>query len=461
MTGRLWRGGMVFCGLMILWGLASRSGIPHFLLPSPMAVAEALWVNRAYLGWNTLITLSEILSGLALGVTLLAPLLVLWLGFGMSAKVAMAVLVIFFPVTSAFFDGLRRVNQEYLDLARSMNASFGAQLRHVRLMAALPALGSGLRMAAAVAPIGAIIGEWVGSAEGLGYVMLNANARLQTDICFAALFILVLLTLLLWLAVDTLLHRLIPPSDPALPPRMVAARQADLAITYQPQVHFFADEGLPLVRVGTLINSPLNTVIALNKQIKTPADLQGKKVGYSVSGIEQATLSTMAQHAGIDPASIKLVNVNFQLTSALLAGQVDAVIGGYRNIEAQELKLQGKTPVVMNVEDYGVPAYDELVIVAHRDAIHEAKIRKFLTALQAGVSYLRAHPQESWEAFAAAHPELKTELNHQAWLQTVPLFATDPAALDKPRYEAYEQFLYNNKLVKKVTPLTNYAVELH
>lgn len=78
--------------------------------------------------------------------------------------------------------------------------------------------------------------------------------------------------------------KIVPPSDPALPPRMAAARQADLAITYQPQVHFFADEGLPLVRVGTLINSPLNTVIALNKQIKTPADLQGKKVGYSVSG---------------------------------------------------------------------------------------------------------------------------------------------------------------------------------
>lgn len=241
MSGRLWRGGMVFCGLVLLWELASRSGIPRFLLPSPAAVAEALWVNRAYLGWHTLITLSEILSGLALGVALgvtlalgmilsprlqrwlmplvltsqaipvfaLAPLLVLWLGFGMSAKVAMAVLVIFFPVTSAFFDGLRQVNHDYLDLARSMNASFGAQLRHVCLMAALPALGSGLRMAAAVAPIGAIIGEWVGSAEGLGYVMLNANARLQTDICFAALFILVLLTLFLWLAVDTLLHRLI------------------------------------------------------------------------------------------------------------------------------------------------------------------------------------------------------------------------------------------------------------
>lgn len=255
--------------------------------------------------------------------------------------------------------------------------------------------------------------------------------------------------------------KIVPPSDPALPPRLVAAGQADLAITYQPQVHFFADEGLPLVRVGTLINSPLNTVIALDKSIKTPADLKGKKVGYSVSGIEQATLATMAQHAHIDPQSIKLINVNFQLTSALLAGQVDAVIGGYRNIEALELKLQGKDPQVMNVEDFGVPAYDELVIVANRDEIHAAKIKKFLVALQEGVTYLRAHPQETWQAFAAAHPELNTELNQQAWQQTASLFAGNPAALDKARYEAYEQFLYNNKLVKKITPLTHYAVELH
>ena len=254
--------------------------------------------------------------------------------------------------------------------------------------------------------------------------------------------------------------KIVPPSDPALPPRLVAAGQADLAITYQPQVHFFADEGLPLVRVGTLINSPLNTIIALDKRIKTPADLKGKKVGYSVSGIEQATLATMAQHDHIDPQSIKLINVNFQLTSALLAGQVDAVIGGYRNIEALELKLQGKDPQVMNVEDFGVPAYDELVIVANRDEIHAAKIKKFLVALQEGVTYLRAHPQETWQAFAAAHPELNTELNQQAWQQTAPLFAGNPAALDKARYEAYEQFLYNNKLVKKITPLTHYAVEL-
>jgi putative hydroxymethylpyrimidine transport system permease protein len=238
---RMRRSLTVFVGLLLLWGLVTLGDIPAFLLPSPSSVAQALWNDRAYLGYHTLITAAEIACGLLAGVLLgtvlalcmiysprlqrwlmplvltsqaipvfaLAPLLVLWFGFGMSAKVVMAVLVIFFPVTSAFFDGLRRVNNDYLDLARTLRASPWAQLRHVRLMAALPALGSGLRMAAAVAPIGAIIGEWVGSAEGLGYVMLNANARMQTDVCFAALFILVLMTVLLWVTVDALLLRLI------------------------------------------------------------------------------------------------------------------------------------------------------------------------------------------------------------------------------------------------------------
>jgi putative hydroxymethylpyrimidine transport system permease protein len=238
---RMRRSLTVFVGLLLLWGLVTLGDIPAFLLPSPSAVAQALWNDRAYLGYHSLITAAEIACGLLAGVLLgtvlalcmiysprlqrwlmplvltsqaipvfaLAPLLVLWFGFGMSAKVVMAVLVIFFPVTSAFFDGLRRVNNDYLDLARTLRASPWAQLRHVRLMAALPAFGSGLRMAAAVAPIGAIIGEWVGSAEGLGYVMLNANARMQTDVCFAALFILVLMTVLLWVTVDALLLRLI------------------------------------------------------------------------------------------------------------------------------------------------------------------------------------------------------------------------------------------------------------
>lgn len=254
--------------------------------------------------------------------------------------------------------------------------------------------------------------------------------------------------------------KIIPPSDPSLPPRLVAAKQADLAITYQPQLHFFADEGLPLVRVGTLINTPLNTVITLDKQITSPAGLKGKKVGFSVSGIEEATLNTMLKHEGLTPADVSPVSVNFQLNGALLAGQVDAVIGGYRNIEALELQLEGKEPTVFNVEDYGVPAYDELIIVAHPDEAHTPKVANFLNALKKGNDYLQAHPEETWKSFAHAHPELDTKLNHQAWLKTLPLFARDPGHLDTARYQAYEQFLFANKLIKQITPVEKYATEV-
>ena len=259
-------------------------------------------------------------------------------------------------------------------------------------------------------------------------------------------------------AAEGLEVNIVPPSDPALPPRLVAAKQADLAITYQPQLHFFADQGLPLMRVGTLIDTPLNTLMTLDKTVKKPADLKGKRIGYSVSGIEQATLATMLAHDGVKADQVKLINVNFQLTSALMTGQVDAVIGGYRNIEALELKLAGKQPVVLNVEDYGVPAYDELIIVANRDEAHSEKIQKFLRALKKGNAELQAHPEENWLIFAREHPELNTPLNHQAWRATLPLFAADPAKLDRARYQAYEQFLFDNKLIKGITPVGRYAI---
>jgi putative hydroxymethylpyrimidine transport system permease protein len=134
-------------------------------------------------------------------------LLVLWFGFGTESKVLMAVLVIFFPVTANFADGLRRTEPGWLDLARTMNASPFAMMRHVRVPAALPAFASGLRVATAVAPIGAIIGEWVGASSGLGFVMINANARIETDLMFAALAVLSALAIGLYVLVDWALRR--------------------------------------------------------------------------------------------------------------------------------------------------------------------------------------------------------------------------------------------------------------
>jgi putative hydroxymethylpyrimidine transport system substrate-binding protein len=155
-----------------------------------------------------------------------------------------------------------------------------------------------------------------------------------------------------------------------------------------------------------------------------------------------------------------MVNVNFQLVSALMSGQVDGVIGGYRNFEANELKDQGADPTVFKIEDNGVPANDELIILANKDMANDPRYKKFLDALKKGSEYLLAHPDETWEAFAKAHPDLDNKLNKTSWRETLPMFATDPGKLDVARYEAYGKFLVENKLIKAELPIGDYAIEL-
>lgn len=234
---------ITFAGLIAAWqALVWATGVPRFILPGPDLVAARLWSDAGLLAHHALITGLEVGLGLILGVLLggaaalaltasraarrwllpllvvsqavpvfaLAPLLVLWLGYGLASKVAMATLIIFFPVAAAFHDGLRRTDPGWLDLARTMGASPAAVLWHVRLPAALPAFASGVRVAAAVAPIGAVVGEWVGASAGLGYLMLHANGRLQTDLMFAALSVLAVMALALWALVDRLCRALVP-----------------------------------------------------------------------------------------------------------------------------------------------------------------------------------------------------------------------------------------------------------
>ena len=140
----------------------------------------------------------------ALPVFALAPLLTLWLGYGLWPKILMALLIIYFPVTSAFFDGLMNTPKGMLDLSRVMNGTSWRIMLNLRIPAAVPGLASGLRLAAVYAPIGAIIGEWVGASEGLGYLMLLANGRAKIDLMFAALIVLVVMTLILHWSIDRL-----------------------------------------------------------------------------------------------------------------------------------------------------------------------------------------------------------------------------------------------------------------
>ncbi len=235
---------IIFLGLIAAWQvLVLATGAPHYILPGPLRVARALVERWPELIGHAGVTVAEILLGLALGLFLgclsaliiasfrparrwlmpvlvvsqaipvfaLAPVLMLWLGFGMAPKVAMATLIIYFPVTAAFFDGLRRTEPGWLDLAHTMGGSRGAILRHVRIPAALPALSTGVRVATATAPIGAVVGEWVGGGgAGLGSFMLHSNARMQVDVMFAALFVLALFAVALYAAVDAGLRRALP-----------------------------------------------------------------------------------------------------------------------------------------------------------------------------------------------------------------------------------------------------------
>jgi putative hydroxymethylpyrimidine transport system permease protein len=214
------------------------TGVPTYILPPPLLVLLAGWANAGVLLANAMVTAEEVLLGLFLGtafgvstavamalsdrlrglvrpalvvsqavpVFALAPVLTLWLGYGLAAKIAMTVLIVFFPLASVFLDGLMATPESTLDLARLASATRWRTLLWLRLPHALPALASGLGIAAVYAPIGAVIGEWVGASQGLGYVMLMANARSHTDLMFAALLVLVALTLGLHRTAQSLSH---------------------------------------------------------------------------------------------------------------------------------------------------------------------------------------------------------------------------------------------------------------
>ncbi|MBL4647654.1 MAG: ABC transporter permease [Gammaproteobacteria bacterium] len=236
------RGIIITVGLLVFWQVfVWVFQLPTFILPTPLEVFHAFYANAGILAAETWPTLLEMLLGLLAGVTLgcsaalaialfkplrlwvlpilvmsqaiptfaIAPLLVMWLGYGMASKVAMVAIVVFFPITTSFYDGLKRTAPIWLDLAKTMGGTPWRVLWRIRVPAALPQLGSGLRIAAAIAPIGAIIGEWVGSSYGLGFLMLNANGRLQIALMFATLVIITILALILYFGVDMLLKKFI------------------------------------------------------------------------------------------------------------------------------------------------------------------------------------------------------------------------------------------------------------
>jgi putative hydroxymethylpyrimidine transport system substrate-binding protein len=251
------------------------------------------------------------------------------------------------------------------------------------------------------------------------------------------------------------------PSNPNDPPKLAAVKKADIVISYQPQHHVHVDQGLPLVRFATLIATPLNTLVVLaNSDIDTIGDLKGKTVGYSISGFETVLLKVMLAQEGLSLDDIEMVNVNFSLSPSLFSQKTDAVIGAYRNFELNQMDIEKRPGRAFFVEEHGIPPYDELILVTHRDNVSSPILRRFVDAMEAGVQFLINHPEESWRLFVRNRKDLDNRLNRLAWDDTLSRFALRPGALDRARYIRFAAFLKQQGLIKKIPPLATYAVEL-
>lgn len=261
-------------------------------------------------------------------------------------------------------------------------------------------------------------------------------------------------------AAEGLEVEVIAPADPADPPKMAAAGRADIAVSYQPQLHLQVHEGLPLKRIGTLVATPLNCLmVRADGPIATLEDLKGRKVGFSVAGVEEALLAAMLGSHGLTLDDVELVNVNWSLAPALMSGQVDAVIGAFRNVELNQMEIEGVPGRCFFPEEEGVPPYDELVYVANPDRLDRGIARRFLAATEKATQFIVNHPEEAWETFASSSPELRDALNERAWTDTVPRFALRPAALDQGRYARFEAFLRDAGLIDAPLPVDRLALD--
>ncbi|WP_163340214.1 ABC transporter substrate-binding protein [Desulfopila sp. IMCC35008] len=254
----------------------------------------------------------------------------------------------------------------------------------------------------------------------------------------------------------------IAPANPNDPPKLVAAGKADIAVSYQHQHQMQIDQGLPLVRIATMVATPLNSLVVLaDGPIKTVGDLKGKTVGYSVGGFETVLLKVMLEKEGVKLEDVKLVNVNFSLSPSLFTGQVDGVIGAFRNFELNQMDIEKRPGKAFYVEEHGIPPYDELILVANREKLSDPKLRKFVDGLEAGVQFLVNHPDESWRLFVSGdRQDLDDDLNKRAWRDTLPRFALRPGALDTVRYSRFASFLQDQGIIKDIPALEQWAVEL-
>jgi putative hydroxymethylpyrimidine transport system substrate-binding protein len=247
------------------------------------------------------------------------------------------------------------------------------------------------------------------------------------------------------------------PPDPAAPIKQVAAGRVDLAISYEPEVLRARDQGLRVVSVGAVVRKPLASIISLPKAgIRSPADLAGKTVGTAGIDYQSAYLQTILTDAGVDPNSVTERNVGFNFVPALLTGRVDATLGAFWNYEGTQLRLDGRKPRIIRMEQAGVPTYNELVLVANESALERdgGKLRAFVAGLSRGTRQLARDPERGVQALLDANPDLDPKLQRAVVKVTLPLFLPaqgQPFGWQAPaEWQAFAAWMRENRLLTEI-----------
>ncbi len=252
------------------------------------------------------------------------------------------------------------------------------------------------------------------------------------------------------------------PANPDDPLKLAAAGRVDVAVNYEPSVVMARAQGLPVRSIGLLIDHPLTTVMFLKSSgIRSPKDLVGRQVGFSVTGLEDAFIDQIMRSDGASESNLKMVNVSFDLVPALLTHKVDAVVGAFRNVERVQIELQGQAVGMFEPEKYGVPSFYELVLIASDQGLarRQAVLRRFVHAVQRGIAFTQQHPDAAFGDYVRANPKLNDEFNRRSFRATLPFYARSQVQA-RARWEAFDQWLAARKVIPRAVSVDDLYTNL-
>jgi putative hydroxymethylpyrimidine transport system substrate-binding protein len=250
------------------------------------------------------------------------------------------------------------------------------------------------------------------------------------------------------------------PPDPSAPLKLLQAGRADVVVSYEPELLLARDKGADdLVAVGALVQKPLTSLISLRDgaNVRDARQLAGKRVGTAGIAYQSAYLRTILERAGVDPGSVKETNVGFDFSRPLIAKRVDATLGAFWNYEGVDLQRRRRDPVILKMDQLGVPAYNELIFVARREDFDEegaSRLRRFLQAAARGHRILRDDPDVGVDALMDASNGLDRGLQAAAVKATLPVFFPEDKERtfgwqDPAKWDAYGRWMQDNGLLRR------------